>query len=600
MKLTPPIEAELQRVIHALPEDDLAALARTEPEFLSGGFRANHAAALRIRVLQLATGPHPLSEALGRLLVRHSLNPGCVRLLSAAALTDLRHVLTALFGAPRLVLAMHLDDRAEVRELAGRWMQQEGPGRALEPAAAAAQARETFACLLAAMGASGAAPGASPVMTREDWHAAREQLEQQLRDARAEGRRLKGVEDRLARTREQLTACERDKAVAQAQVAAVETLARQTARELAAARTELEREIRHRAERLTAAVETRLAEEASGWLAAVHTLARETAGSAAAGRTDGDASAAPPPGADAAEALLARAEAALARQAAMDRHSGNRTLLTARLDRLAQRQEQVRDTLAHALQPVPELVAVERDLQAEITRLRRLLDRETAVQPLEATLMARFAVATPNALVPLRSLVAQLVTLGALEAGAAARLTEVLQRRQDVARATTSPEGAARLPAAGDDDASPLGVLRRALDGRQAGVLLVDGHNVLFGLQGRYLPPTGAAVPTAAARTRLIEDVVQLTGGRPTCRAWVVFDGPAHTESTAAANVRVTYSGGVGEHRADLVLLDNVRFFHSVGNTPIVLASNDSDLCAEARRLGAQTVSALEFGSLLD
>ena len=578
MHITPAMTNELERVIHALPGDDLVALARTEPDFLSGGFRASNVSALRTRVQQLATGAQPLNEPLRRLLQRHSLNPGCVRLLSVVVLTELRAALAALFGESRVLLAMLLDDRAEVQELATRWTQQEIAGRVVEPVAAAAQAREMFGSLLTALGASGGTD-APPVLTREAWQTARENLEQQLREARAEMRRLKGVEYRLARTRDQLAACERDKTATEARAVAAETLARQTARERDTARIELERELNHREERLTAALDTRLAEESAGWLTAAHAVAREAAA----------------PAAGAEDALLARAAEALAHQVAVDRHSGNRAAVAARLERLDGQLAQARDALANALQPAPELAAVERELDAEATRVRQLLQREIAPPPLETALAARFAAAAPEQLVALRNLVTQLVALGALENGAVARLTAVLQRRQDVARATTPPPGAAVQA----DDDTPRGLLCQALAGRRAGVLLVDGHNVLFGLQGRYLPPAGAAVPSAAARTRLIEDIVQLTGGRPTCRAWIVFDGPARTENTAAANVRVTYSGGTGEHRADLVLLDNVRFFRSVGNTAVVLASNDNALCAEARRLGAHVISALDLGSLL-
>jgi hypothetical protein len=148
-------------------------------------------------------------------------------------------------------------------------------------------------------------------------------------------------------------------------------------------------------------------------------------------------------------------------------------------------------------------------------------------------------------------------------------------------------------------DASPAGLLRRALDGRDAVILLIDGHNVLFGLQGRYLPPQGAAAYTAATRTKLVDDIVRLAAPSPACRAWVVFDGPTRTESTPARNVRVTYSGGEGEHRADAALIDNIRFFRAGGDFPILLVSNDNDLIREARRLGASTLSAREFGAFL-
>lgn len=577
-KLTPEIEAELRRVMDALSDDDLALLAHNDPAFQSGGFRAGNTAALRTRAIQLASGSQPVSDTLRRLLIARSLNRPLVGLLSAAALTDLRHELAACFGGPRLALAMLADDRSDVRELAARWLRQEPVFVAVDPAAAATRLRESFARLLEAAGADAAAVSA-PV-TRETWKDAREKLEQQLRDTRVEARRLKGVDDRLARTRDQLAACERERSEAQARLAEAESQARAATRERDAASTELARELRHREERLLAAVETRLATEAATWL----TPARAAAAEAAAPATTGDA-------------LLARAAGALSRQAATDRHSGNRRILAARYEALAQQLVETREALANALQPLPELAVVESELSAEIRRLDSLLNRRAGRTPLEELLAARMALASPAELQSMRALVTQLAALGALEVETATRLTETLETRLRVARATSLP-----APDAVDeeDDNTPPGLLRRALRGRCAAVLLIDGHNVLFGLQGRYLPPQGAAVPTGAARTRLVEDVVRLAAGRPTCRAWVVFDGPTHSESTPAANVRVTYSGGEGEHRADAALLDNIRFFRSAGGEiPILLVTNDNDLIASARRLGARTLSALEFGAFL-
>lgn len=574
IRLTPDLEAELRRVIDALPGDDLAALARSDTAFLSGGFRAGNTAAVRARAWQLATGSQPVSDALRRLLMAHSLNRPLVSLLSATVLNDLRNELATLFGPPRLLLAMLADERADVRETAARWSRQEPVFLALDPSAALQRLQEAFAGLIASVGA-GAVPEAVPA-TKETWKDAREQLEQQLRDARAESRRLKGLDDRLARNRDQLTARERELAETRERLAAAEQQARAAVRERDALRTELERELRHREERLLAAVEARLAAEAVAWLTPARAVAAAAAAPAAA--TD---------------ALLERAAGALSRQAATDRISGNRQILAARQDALAQRLAQVRDALANALQPSAELLAIEDELAAEIGRLARLLHGGASRSPLEELLAARVALAAPDELPRMRTLAEQLAALGVFDAEAAARLLAALEVRQRVARATTLLPGA--MPA----DDSPAGILRRALGGRCAAILLIDGHNVLFGLQGRYLAARGAAVPTGSTRARLVEDVVRLTADRPACRTWIVFDGPTRSESTPAANVRVTYSGGEGEHRADAALLDNIRFFHASGDIPVLLVTNDQSLGGEARRLGARTLSALEFGALL-
>ncbi len=468
MRWTPELDAELRRVIEACPDPELTALAQQDPAFQAGGFRAGNIVALRSRAAQLATGSQPISDALRRVLGAHSLHRPVVGILAAATLRDCRNELAALFGAPRLLLAMLADERTDVRDLAARWLRQETPFLALAPAEAVTRLQETFGRLLETIG-TGAPPATLP-LTQEAWHDARQQLEQQLRDTRADLRRLKGVDDKYARQRERQTALEHDLATAQTRLKEAEAQTRAAQRERDAANTELARELRHREERLQAAVETRLAIEASAWL----TPAR-----------------------------------------------------------------------------------------AELQTMR------TAVE--------------------------QLTSLGAFDAETMARLGATLAQRLREAYANLLP------PASAVDthDASPAGLLRRALDGRDAVILLIDGHNVLFGLQGRYLPPQGAAAYTAATRTKLVDDIVRLAAPSPACRAWVVFDGPTRTESTPARNVRVTYSGGEGEHRADAALIDNIRFFRAGGDFPILLVSNDNDLIREARRLGASTLSAREFGTFL-
>jgi hypothetical protein len=579
--LTPEIEAEIRRLVSALSEDDLVTLARTEPDFQSGGFRAANTAATRTRATQLAAGPQPISDAFRRLLSRHSLNRTLVALLSSAALADLRNELAALFGAARVQAALLLDERPEVREAGARWVRQPAPASAVASEEALGRLRDTFAVLLEATGGV----DASVPATREAWKDAREQLEQQLREARAELRRLKGVEERQARLREQVTAHERDAAGMRARLAEAESGLRATARERDAIRAELDRERNHRDERLLAALDARIAIEAAGWLAPARAV---------------EAEASTPSGA--ADALLQRADEAIARQAATDRHSGNRAAVDARLSALNDRLARVRDALTNALQPLPELADAERALASETARLGSLLNRPSGPSPLESALAARFAAATANELPGLRELVMRLLALGALDGGSSARLVDGIHRRQAIMAATAGESADAQRFAraeTAEGDASPLERLRCSLSGRGPAILLIDGHNVLFGLQGRYQPPQGGLSIHAGTRDRLVFDVVRLVGGHPTCRAWIVFDGPTRSESTPAPNVRVLYSGGEGEHRADGLLIDTIRFFRASDEIPIVLVSNDNALGQEARRLGAGTLSALAFGGLL-
>lgn len=573
--LTPECEKELVRLTVLVPDADLAALVATEPAFQKGGFRAGHIPLLRTRLQQIACGAGEVSPALRRALARRSRAHTLTGLIAVEALTEARHALAALLGAPVLLVALLLDDREDVRTRAEGWLLQPIPFLALEPAAAVARLRDLFADLHTLLGRAPEVNGVAP--TREAWLAQKERLEYRLRDLQTENRRLKGAEDRLAGLQRQVSQAHEQRDAARQRVLDLEKALRQTARDLETATVELARERTHREERLAAAVELALAQEFHGWLAQARAVERDAQH--------------PAPHAD----LLAQAEAALRKQSEADRHSGNRALLTARRNQVEQTLATVRAALNNALRPTADLHAVEDALATERMRLDRLLDPDAPVSPLEAALTAQLQSAHDNDLPRLRELPDLLSSLHLLDAPAVARLHAAFERRVSALEALGGPPPpqTAELPPA-------AALLARALAGETPAILLLDGHNVLFGLPSRYNPARGASLTEAEKRQRLARDVARLAGPNPALRAWIVFDGPTRQDTQAAPNVRVTYSGGQGEHRADGVLLDNIRFFTSASpETPILLVSNDQDLCANARRLGAANLPVLDFGAFI-
>lgn len=573
--LTPACEKELVRLTALVPDADLAALVATERAFQKGGFRAGNIPVLRARLQQIACGAGDVSQTLRCAIARRSRAHTLTGLLAVEALAEARHALATLLGAPVLLVALLLDDRDEVRARAEGWLLQPAPFLALAPAEAVARLRELFADLHSLLGRAPEDAGAAP--THEAWLAQKERMEHRLRDLQAENRRLKGSEDRLSGLTRQAVQADEQRAAARQRIQELEKTLRQTSRELEAATVELTRERTHREERLAAAVELALAQEFHGWLSQARAAERD------AQRLD--------PQAD----LLAQAEAALRKQNETDRHSGNRAVLAERRNQVEQTLATVRAALRNALRPTADLLAAEDALAAESLRLEHLLDPDAPATPLESALAAQFQAVRDNDLPRLRELPDVLASLHLLDASALARLHTAFQRRVSALEALgvpPSPQTAAMPPAAA--------LLARALAGQTPAILLLDGHNVLFGLPSRYNPARGASLTEAEKRQRLACDVAHLAGPNPALRAWIVFDGPTRQDTQAAPNVRVTYSGGQGEHRADGVLLDNIRFFISASpETPILLVSNDQDLCANARRLGAVDLPVLDFGAFI-
>jgi len=572
--LTPDCEKELLRLIALVPEPDLSLLVATEPAFQTGGFRAGNSSALRARLQQVVCGSAVISDSLRKLLARRSRSFSLTGLLSLEALVEARHAWAAILGGPVLLIALLLDPRKEVRDKAESWMQLTEPFLSLDPSDALTRLRMLFADLAEL---TGTLPAGDVAPTRETWHQQKEKLESRLRDLQAENRRLKGVDDRLSRVTAQLKASEEKRTSAEQKLDAAEKQLRLKTREAEEALAELARETSRREDRLQAAIDAALAKEFHGWLANARAVER--------------AAAAPAPQDD----LLAQAESALKRQNEIDRHSGNHALLAERLERLQATQSRVRGALRNALRQAPELKSVEQGLDAEIKALSNLLEPAPAASPLEEAVLARIHAAKENDLPKLRELPELLTSLHVLDESAYARIRQAFQKRLAAIQALGVPLAADMEPRR--DAAAHL---ERALSGQAPAILLIDGHNVLFGLPARYMPARGKALPDADKRKRLVDDIVRVTAPNPALRAWIVFDGPTRSDTQASPNVRVTYSGGQGEHRADGVILDNLRFFKTTApEIPVILASNDNDLCSAARRLGAADIAVLELGAYL-
>ncbi|HOM58983.1 MAG TPA: NYN domain-containing protein [Kiritimatiellia bacterium] len=563
---------ELQRLIAEVPDADLSRLVATEPAFRVGGFRpTGKPAVLRARLRQIVTGAGPLPESVRRILARRSRAAALLNLLSPELLAELRHALASLLGDPALRIAMLLDDRVEVRDQAEAWLREADPLPPLKPDQALDRLREQFAPLTDLIGI---APAANQPPTREAWLTQKARMEERLRCLQTEKRRLQGVEDRLARQATLLKKSEAELDLARQKAEAAEASLRRNTVELETARAELARETDRRDERLAAALDLALAREFHGWLA--HTREVETE----ARETDRHAD------------LVAQAEAALQHQREQDRHSGNRAVLGMRAEQLRSVLEEVRDTLAHALRVTPELQRMESALASEVRRIEQILNPQPPTTPLEKALLAHLHAAPENDLPGLRDLPERFAPLGVLDDAALDRLREAFRKRLSVLQTAVPPPEPHMAERRG-----PVARLGRALAGEEPAILLIDGHNVLFGLPSRYAPPRGASLSEAEKRQRLIDDLTRLTSNTPSIRVWLVFDGPTRSDNQAAANVRVTYSGGEGEHRADGVLLDTLRFFKSSSpDTVVFLVSNDHDLCVAAQRLGAIDITVLELG----
>ena len=105
-------------------------------------------------------------------------------------------------------------------------------------------------------------------------------------------------------------------------------------------------------------------------------------------------------------------------------------------------------------------------------------------------------------------------------------------------------------------------------------LVIWDGWNLVLG-SGRR----------AATPAELVGQAKAHAGEHPSDFVWIVFDGPRES-SSLDGRVRVSYTGGTGQHRADRFVLDFLRMARYRGDlSRIEVVTHDKGFESEVRRL---------------
>ena len=110
-------------------------------------------------------------------------------------------------------------------------------------------------------------------------------------------------------------------------------------------------------------------------------------------------------------------------------------------------------------------------------------------------------------------------------------------------------------------------------DGR---LVIVDGWNMILG-----------ANKVAKDRAELVAQAKSHVAEHPSDFVWIVLDGP-RASSTVDGRVRVSYTGGVGAHRADKFICDFLKMARFRGDIRrIEVRTDDKDFKKEVKRIFA-------------
>ena len=110
-------------------------------------------------------------------------------------------------------------------------------------------------------------------------------------------------------------------------------------------------------------------------------------------------------------------------------------------------------------------------------------------------------------------------------------------------------------------------------DGR---LVIVDGWNMILG-----------ANKVAKDRAELVAQAKAHVAEHPSDFVWIVLDGP-RASSSVDGTVRVSYTGGVGAHRADKFICDFLKMARFRGDIRrIEVRTDDKDFKKEVKRIFA-------------
>jgi hypothetical protein len=290
--------------------------------------------------------------------------------------------------------------------------------------------------------------------------------------------------------------------------------------------------------------------------------------------------------------LIERAEKILDAQARQDRYTGNRVELEKRLNALEAVRQRAGIALASAINPIPELRPLLQELESEILSIQRTLFGAKAQTQLGSQLLGFInAAETWDAVRQCGHLVEELSHHSFIPQAERRGIYDALHRKFSLLEERAKPKEAEV-----DSGWSLRGVLHRNEDA----LLLVDGHNVLFGLSDIFQALFEDGAPRRKARQRLVLLAEKLVSRRPNVQARICFDGPDANLQIIRPNVSVEYSGGNGDHRADHLILSRLtlRDLRFIGQRAFVV-TDDRQVRREIVSAGAKYVANDVFAVLL-
>ena len=145
---------------------------------------------------------------------------------------------------------------------------------------------------------------------------------------------------------------------------------------------------------------------------------------------------------------------------------------------------------------------------------------------------------------------------------------------------------------------TPLKFLRNVLYSGTQCHILIDGHNLLHKIRALIDPIhfDSKSGPNRLARNLLIGKLRDLVESQPSINCELWFDGPEDTDWRENENLRVLFSGGTGDNRADSRIIESLNSLaYRRIEGEIFVVSDDGGVLNKSKEFKGIGVSPVEF-----
>ncbi len=293
-----------------------------------------------------------------------------------------------------------------------------------------------------------------------------------------------------------------------------------------------------------------------------------------------------------------KATALIEKQKSIDKHSGNRKEINERVIKLRILKDDIESLSINSINPLEGLNETRIELENEIVQLNKLLSNDNIESDSEFVRSFKSKIGTCPTIEEIqdcKKIIRNLFELGVIFSEDIWSLYKFCDERICLLHDKESSLGI-QYNLSQDSVVS----FKKLLETDSETMVLADGHNILI-LMDKIIKIETEDVEKAESLRKLLSKLfVDITKGKQNFLVNIYFDSEKKNEYIPSNNVKVIYSGGKGENKADKSIQE--YFYSSPEKSPnetVIVISNDKMVKLKSESCGAIWMDIDEFYTLI-